>query len=762
MKGEKIACQDLRQYLYSIDNYRQASMLRKGREVHKIYCEVHKGPSFLDDRFTLTEFGKMVLQNGSVRAGRAKNVRHIVMARETLYCSGTNSCKRGCGGFGVCVPGCEKHKVRGHKCSFRVKLTMRLGFADFWFVEVLGNHSNFTDEPDPTATDVKRMVSEYEGYTQTVVPVITSNHASEEKKLVSSVGKRGAISIPEVYCNSPSLTVTSHHLNIPVFPETYSLNSVNHVQSPAQSTPTSQDGNTQLSPLTMAIKQEPVDDAYLGGVMLAYANGHGAIQLRQLNEINHVENNNDIASVTDDSIVETQTYEDSRTNDDIEEEYVDMITEESDNEEKDLLTRVRQLEAHVTQLRNIVLKGELKVDCKKKLKAQREFDFSKYNTRHIALKIAYLGWDHQGFVVQEETDKTIEAAVFDALLKTRLIESREVSNYHRCGRTDKGVSALSQVISIDLRTNLLDGPGVKQRDGGSAHLRQGDKSTEIRYVHILNKVLPPEIRVLAWAPVEHNFSARFSCKRRTYKYYFPKGNLDLGAMCEASAKLIGEHDFRNLCKMDVGNGVVNFTRRILSAEIKILDERENGYQMCELTIVGQAFLWHQVRCIVAVLMLVGQGKEGPDIIDELLNIEQNPRKPQYTMASEIPLVLFDCDFGDDVEWVYEADWHEDNIRHLQQLWAQHAVKAAMIKGMLDQLDTAKVETESDIAPWNELSAPILQQSEWLTPGNKPRIYRPLLERPMCDSLEDRIEHFAKRRKTGHHTEQSEGNGNGHS
>jgi len=26
---------------------------------------------------------------------------------------------------------------------------------------------------------------------------------------------------------------------------------------------------------------------------------------------------------------------------------------------------------------------------------QRPFDFAKYNTRHVALKIAYLGWDYQ-------------------------------------------------------------------------------------------------------------------------------------------------------------------------------------------------------------------------------------------------------------------------------------------------------------------------------------------------------------------------------
>ena len=85
---------------------------------------------------------------------------------------------------------------------------------------------------------------------------------------------------------------------------------------------------------------------------------------------------------------------------------------------------------------------------------------------------------------------------------------RETSNYHKCGRTDKGVSAFGQVISIDLRTNLLTGVGVKVREGGTASERQGDKTTEIKYVRLLNAVLPPEIRVLAWTPVDPEFSAR--------------------------------------------------------------------------------------------------------------------------------------------------------------------------------------------------------------------------------------------------------------
>lgn len=56
-------------------------------------------------------------------------------------------------------------------------------------------------------------------------------------------------------------------------------------------------------------------------------------------------------------------------------------------------------------------------------------------------------------------------------------------------------------------------------------------------------------------------------------------------MREAATKLVGEHDFRNLCKMDVGNGVVNFIRNVESAIIK---EISNKYDTstCVLSLVN--------------------------------------------------------------------------------------------------------------------------------------------------------------------------------
>lgn len=66
----------------------------------------------------------------------------------------------------------------------------------------------------------------------------------------------------------------------------------------------------------------------------------------------------------------------------------------------------------------------------------------------MALKFLYLGWDYQGYACQEDTNETIEAHLFKALTVTKLIEERSKSNYHRCGRTDKGVSAFEQVSRV--------------------------------------------------------------------------------------------------------------------------------------------------------------------------------------------------------------------------------------------------------------------------------------------------------------------------
>jgi len=200
---------------------------------------------------------------------------------------------------------------------------------------------------------------------------------------------------------------------------------------------------------------------------------------------------------------------------------------------------------------------------------------------------------------------------------------------------------------------------------------------ELPYCKMLNRLLPDEIRVLSWAPAPTTqFSARFDCVRRKYRYFFPRGSLDIEAMRQACLLLIGGHDFRNFCKMDVGNGVVDYKRSIFEADVKVVHCQDLmepcPYDLCEVVVVGKAFLWHQIRCLVSVLMLVGEGKEEISVITQLLDPSQP--KPQYPLAMDLPLVLFQCDYEEQLDWQYEQEELTRVVTKMQAHWTTNAIK----------------------------------------------------------------------------------------
>jgi len=388
----------------------------------------------------------------------------------------------------------------------------------------------------------------------------------------------------------------------------------------------------------------------------------------------------------------------------------------------------------------------------------RSFDPSKYDTRPIALKFAYLGSGYSGFehhVGNFTPLPTIEEELWKALVKCRLIFPRSLNGdafggengldlwsergrnaldempigevpvdwegvgYSKCGRTDRGVSAFGQVVGLRVRSArpmkrqaeeaaeegaddmatddigkeaqaaiplALEGTGQEQMKQGALHSSEDElpAKDELPYIQLLNKVLPPTIRALAWCPnTPSNFDARFSCKERQYRYFFTspaflplpgasgtpgrtaEGYLDIDAMRQAASYLVGTHDFRNFCKVDPTKQTTTFTRRITIASVDAVSSADSprfvvhpAFRRCSqepvtelfaFKVQGSAFLWHQVRCMVGVLFLVGQGLEAPTIVRELLNVEKNPRKPTYEMACDKPLVLWDCMFSTSLE-----------------------------------------------------------------------------------------------------------------
>jgi len=148
---------------------------------------------------------------------------------------------------------------------------------------------------------------------------------------------------------------------------------------------------------------------------------------------------------------------------------------------------------------------------------------------------------------------TIEHHLFRAFANYDLIKSASDCDYSRCGRTDKCVSSSGNVIALSVRSNL--------------HKKA---KKEFPYALMLNGVLPKDIRILATAKVNQKFSARYHCKYREYKYFFPRGELDVNVMCEACKLFLGEHDFRNFCKMDIIT-TTSFVRRIQKIGIQRID-----------------------------------------------------------------------------------------------------------------------------------------------------------------------------------------------
>lgn len=326
--------------------------------------------------------------------------------------------------------------------------------------------------------------------------------------------------------------------------------------------------------------------------------------------------------------------------------------------------------------------------------------------RLVALKVMYFGQRFYGFSSEGNTEPTVESEIFKALERAKLmVGSRKESCYSRCGRTDKGVSATGQVISLYLRSNI--------KDVGGDML---DKRSEIDYVKVLNRILPRDIRVLGWCPVPADFHARFTCLSREYKYLFWKGDLDVLEMQKAASKFIGEHDFRNFCKMDAAN-VSNYRRKITEFTISACDRRSTNDELCSMMIKGSAFLWHQVRCMVAVLFLVGQGLESPSVVDSLLDITRVPRKPQYKMAPELPLILRSCLF-DKADFMCSSDANRSLTEHLNDEYQHHMLQAEIFHVALSCL-----------------SFPEPTSSETL---KKKRNHIPLLSRQTEPSYEERI------------------------
>ena len=201
--------------------------------------------------------------------------------------------------------------------------------------------------------------------------------------------------------------------------------------------------------------------------------------------------------------------------------------------------------------------------------------------------ISYDGSQYQGFQKQKSTKMTISTAIEEALASLQ-ISSPIVGS----GRTDAGVHATGQVIHFDLPDFWNDLEKLKRN--------LNRKLTDISFKHI--------------SVASNDFHARFSAKKRVYRYVFKTQKpsvfeqkyisyydaFDPAQLIQALKIFEGKHDFTFFHK----TGTITHTT---IREIYRTDYVErNGYHFIYFQANG--FLRSQVRMMVDAAMLCARGE----------------------------------------------------------------------------------------------------------------------------------------------------------
>lgn len=203
---------------------------------------------------------------------------------------------------------------------------------------------------------------------------------------------------------------------------------------------------------------------------------------------------------------------------------------------------------------------------------------------------AYHGWQTQAGVV------TIQETIEQTLA---LIVKADRVTIHCSGRTDQGVHARGQVFHVDLLTRM----------------------TTRSLVFALNSRLPTDIRIVRCQETDTTFHARFTAKRKEYRYYLwntrllPPNKrlyvshvvhaLDVDRMREAAKYLVGTHDFKAFSATP-DHPIDNTVRTIYAFEIT-----KRG-SLITFRVQGNGFLYKMVRSLVGYLIRVGSGQEAPE------------------------------------------------------------------------------------------------------------------------------------------------------
>ncbi|XP_070154676.1 pseudouridylate synthase 1 homolog isoform X3 [Polyergus mexicanus] len=214
-------------------------------------------------------------------------------------------------------------------------------------------------------------------------------------------------------------------------------------------------------------------------------------------------------------------------------------------------------------------------------KIQKIETVQRIKRKNYAVLLGYLGKDYYG-MQRNPSMKTIEEDLVTALLKADLItaehfENIRLINFQRAARTDKGVSAIRQIVSLKLPENP-------------------DKT-------VINKFLPDVIRVFGIKRVTKGFNSKNQCDAQS-----------LNRLNSILKLMEGTHNFHNFTSKvkPLDPRAQRYIIKFHCVETFILD----GMEFAILEIKGQSFMLHQIRKMIAVVIAVARNIIPEETINE--------------------------------------------------------------------------------------------------------------------------------------------------
>ena len=254
-----------------------------------------------------------------------------------------------------------------------------------------------------------------------------------------------------------------------------------------------------------------------------------------------------------------------------------------------------------------------------------------------AFRVGYVGEGFHGLARQPGL-RTVEGEVLRVL--TERGYRREGDFFLFSSRTDKGVSALSNVFAAELRKEP----------------RLGEINASLRGVW-----------VWARAPVSGSFNPVRDARMRWYRYVFPRrySAEELEAMRGAARLFVGKHDFSSFAVVEDKNPV---------RTVKRIEVFNTGYTVMDIFAPG--FLRQMVRRIATALMRVASGEWDEDEVKRRL-VERDPVPP----APPEGLVLMDVHFPG-IPWEVDPFWFGRMMEHWEGVERESMVRASLARARL--------------------------------------------------------------------------------